>query len=258
MTRQPPSTSGSPLVGAELERIRKELIAKLADPELMAKVHRAVEACARVPRGSLIARELVAEVVDDTYRGELRWGVKTDFMTHVLDEVRRQLGRTARKRANHVSLDELREDLPASIDAVDERRAERDVAVRRARVARARRQLEADGDPTALQLLTFYELGVTRRRDLRRLGLAGWKYRAAQERLTKLFASMDSRLTPDTEQETEHPEFRSAESNVAVTPLTGGHRIGPKRADIGKGHSSGAQDTRMAAPHRRSRKRPPG
>jgi hypothetical protein len=109
-----------------------------------------------------------------------------------------------------------------------------------------------------LQLLTFYELGVTRRRDLSRLGLTGWTYRAAYDRLWELFATLDAISTPETEQGAEQPVFRRAGSEGAVTPLTGGHRIGPKHADTGTGRSStGAQGSRIATSRRRSRKRPP-
>jgi hypothetical protein len=223
----------------------------------MAKVHRAVEACARVPRDSLIARELVADVIDDTYRGSLGWDLKVGFLTHVLDEVRRQLGRSARKRRNHISLDELRDHDRPLLDPAGEPERERDVAVLRERIARARQQLGADGDPAALQLLTFYELGVTRRRDLRRLGLTGWTYRAAYDRLWELFANFDTMPTPEMEQETEQPVFRRARSEGAATTLTGGHRIGPKRADtVTSGSNTGAQGSRIAASRRRSRRRP--
>src|SRR5262245_50921913 len=92
---------------ADFDLVRKELTANLADSELMAKVYRAVEAIARVPRDSLIARELVAEAVDDTYRGKLPWDPETSFYEHVVDEARRQFRRSTRKRRNHISLDAL-------------------------------------------------------------------------------------------------------------------------------------------------------
>jgi hypothetical protein len=259
---QTPSTSAVAPVDADLDQVRKALIAALADAALMAKVHRAVEACARVPRDSLIARELVADVVDDTYRGCLRWNLKVDlkvgFLTHVLDKVRRQLHRNARKRRNHIPLDELRDHDRRLLDPAGEPERERDIAVLRERIARARQQLGAEGDPAALQLLTFWELGVTRRRDLSRLGLTGWTYRAAYDRLWELFATLDTAPMPETEQGTEQPVFRRAGSEGAVTPLTPGHRIGPKRADTATGRSStGATGTRIGASRRRSRKRPP-
>jgi hypothetical protein len=130
---QTPSTSGSAPVDADLDHVRKALIAALGDAALMAKVHRVVEACARVPRDSLIARELVADVVDDTYRGCLGWDLKVGFLTHVLDEVRRQLGRSARKRRNHIPLDELRDHDRPLLDPAGEPERERDVAVLRER-----------------------------------------------------------------------------------------------------------------------------
>jgi hypothetical protein len=79
---------------------------------------------------------------------------------------------------------------------------------------------------------------VTRRRDLRRLGLTGWTYRAAYDRLWELFASLDTMPTPEMEQEAEQPVFRRGRSEDAVTPLTGGH--GTLVGGLGIGAAAGA------------------
>jgi hypothetical protein len=59
---------------------------------------------------------------------------------------------------------------PSLARPADEPERERSVAVLRERVARGRELLGSDGDTATLQLLTFYELGVTRRRDVLRQG----------------------------------------------------------------------------------------
>jgi hypothetical protein len=62
---------------------------------------------------------------------------------------------------------------------------------------------------------------------------------------------------PETEQGMEQPVFYPVRPAGEAMALTSGHRIGPKRADIGTGRSSaGAQGSRIAASHSRSRKRP--
>jgi hypothetical protein len=60
-----------------------------------------------------------------------------------------------------------------------------------------------------------------------RLGLTGWTYRVAYDRLWELFATLDTAPMHETEQGTEQPVFRHAGSEGAAAPLTPGHRIGP-------------------------------
>lgn len=171
VTLHAPSASGSEPPDADLSLVRAELISNLRDVELMSQVHRAVEACTRTSRGSLIARELVGDVVGDIYRGALSSDPRVPFPKRILAEVRRRIHRTAEKQKHHLSIDALGEkDAPVAPDPVArDRDDERSAAELRSRVARARERI--GDDPPTLQLLTLYELGVTRKRDALRLGM---------------------------------------------------------------------------------------
>lgn len=266
VTRQPPSTPASTTVDADLDVVRKELAAKLADADLMAKLHRAVEAIARVPFGSIIAQDLVADAIGDTYEGKLAWDPRdpkfkdpaSSFQAHVVDEARLQFRRAARARQNLVSLDALADqDARLAEQTADQAPEPRhDPAVQRERIRRARQILASRGDMIALQLLTLRELGVTRRRELRRMGLSGWKCRAAYDRLREVFATLDAMPTPEVEHPPEHVVSRVVSPDGAITELTGGHRLGPKRADDPPSrNSAGGFGAPIAASRRRSRKR---
>lgn len=256
VTLQPSSTPASATVDADLEVVRKELVAKLADAELMAKVHRAVEAIACVPHGSLIARELVADAVDDTYRGKLPWDPKGSVHQHLVDEARRQFQRSERKRRNHISLEALGDQDTRLVDRSDEPEPANDATVKREQLARARAILVARGELGALQLLTLNQLGVTQRLHVARLGLSGWEYRAAHDRLQEVLASVATPPAPETEHPPEQGVFRAVPSDGVITELTGGHRLGPKRADAGTSRdAAGGLGARIAASRRRSRKR---
>lgn len=256
MTLQVPSTPPSATVDADLDVVRKALTAKLADVELMSTVHRAVEAIARVRRGSLIARELVAEAIDDTYRGELPWDPESNFHKHIVDEARRQLRRTIRKRRNHFSLDALGDQDARLVHRADDPPT-RDAAAYRDRIARARAILVARDSRGALQLLTLWELGVSRRLHLRRLGLSGWEYRAAYDELQEVFASLGPPPAPETEHPPEQSVFQAVPPDSVITELTGGYRLGAKRADVGTSRNAadGFEARIAASRRRRSRKR---
>src|SRR5882724_1718382 len=92
--------------------VREMLKRQLADREEMDRVHRAAGCAARVPATSLVAREIVAEVVEEICAGDLRLNPdRESFADQLVAHVRRQgaryLSRRRRQRAIHVSLDSL-------------------------------------------------------------------------------------------------------------------------------------------------------
>ncbi|MGH9885365.1 MAG: hypothetical protein ACREBE_07540 [bacterium] len=97
---------------------------------------------------------------------------------------------------------------------------------------------------------------MTRRLHVARLGLSGWEYRAAHDRLREVLASVEGLPDPETEHVPEQGVFRAAPSEGVITELTGGHRLGLKRADVGTSrNAAGGLGARIAASRRRSRMR---
>jgi hypothetical protein len=175
-----------PTIDRDLGTIRATVVALLRDADQMARMHRAAEIAARVPRGSLVAQEIVADVVADTYEGVLTWNPERKLALRLMDEVRRRANRMRRNAEKHIPLAELPE---ASTPLVDSEGAdvEPDVAQLRERAARVREQI--GDDPVTLQLLTLYELGIRRKRDVLMLGMRPQAYRRARDRLLGLFGA---------------------------------------------------------------------
>lgn len=164
----------------------------------MARVHRAVEFYAGVARDSLIARELVADVVGDTYFGRLTWRPeRVPLATHILDEVRQRV-RRMRAREMPISLSELAEDETPSTEMDDSEAAGKSWYPSEADlpdVIQGVRAL-AVGDAPVLQLLQLHELGVTRMRDVLWAGMPRAMYGSARKRLRR-YALKALRLGPD-------------------------------------------------------------
>lgn len=174
---------------AGLTAMRCKLSAGLRDTDAIARVHRTAEAWARVPRGSPVVAEFVADVIHDTYCGSITWNAeRVSLPVHLLDEVRRRIRRLNKRWEQHVSIDELTEqDTPL----VDQRGANAEIdedriaTVRRRRIEYVRERIS--DDPHALQLIALSSVGVIRKRDVLRLGISEGSYRGARARLAALF-----------------------------------------------------------------------
>ncbi|HEY4180762.1 MAG TPA: hypothetical protein VGM90_28150 [Kofleriaceae bacterium] len=109
-----PVTPRVPLEGLatddDLDHIRSSLITLLGDRETMAMLYRAAERYARAPRGALVARELVADVVGEMYEGTLKRSARhTAIASQVLAEMHRRAKRTRRRSKDDVTIDGLRD-----------------------------------------------------------------------------------------------------------------------------------------------------
>jgi hypothetical protein len=180
------TTAVEPTIDRDLRSIREAVVAILRDADEMARVHRAAEIAARVSRRSLVAQEIVADVVADAYEGVLTWNPERKVASQLIDEVRRRAHRMRKNASKHVPIAQLRE---ASTPLVDSEgcNVEPDVAQLRERAAWVREQLGDDQE--ALQLLTLYELGLRRKRDVLKLGMHPQAYRRARKRLMELFGA---------------------------------------------------------------------
>ena len=223
-------------------RVRDLLEAQLRDAGSMARVHRAAGAAARVPRGSLIARELVADVVGETFAGTLAWDLdRVPLATHLIEKVRQRARRHRREQAASASLEALREsEMPHGVEPPsisDERGPEVDLAEFLQRLDELR--FRARGHRDALKLLALYERGKVRRRDARQLGMSVSEYRAARGLLMRLAAEVwsaipktqnrsDSEATPT---QAARDVSRSPEAGSAVGLLLAATRLGPRRAE---------------------------
>jgi hypothetical protein len=226
VTRHPPQTTDRALVGDELLQVQQAVIAFLRDDDQRALVHRAAEIAARVPHGSLVAQELVADVANDTYCGVLAWEPERKLTPHLIDEVRRRAQRMRKRAQKYVPIEHLNEEDTPVVDS-DSAERERDAVLLRRRIDCAR--LRIGDDPATLQLLTLYQLGVTRKRDVLAFGMSPQAYRRARDRLLLLFGAQT--LNPETaefgpqvpihkaEHQAEHDLFRSKDPGIAATSL---------------------------------------
>jgi hypothetical protein len=100
-----------PTVHLQLRDTREALGAFLQDEDAKARVMRAASGALRVRRDSLVARELIADVVGDLFSGELAWEPTTSreqwalaMASHVIGELRRRAIRSHRATRHLVPL----------------------------------------------------------------------------------------------------------------------------------------------------------
>jgi len=175
-------------------RIRALLVAELHDAAFVAGIHRAAEAVVRAPRGSLVAQDLLADVLGDTYTGTLTWNPeRVPLRMHLISEVKRRFGRERRAAArqrvldDHVAYVDVGEpssgDVPAHVDPA----ALLDDVCRR-----------AAGDTEVQQLISLYLEGATRKRHALRHGMSDATYRNARRRLKRLAVAASEATKPKT------------------------------------------------------------
>jgi len=165
--------------------VSEALAAHMRDAGAMERLHRVAERHGRLPRDSPLARELVADVIQDMFVGEVTCDLERPLAPQIERHVRRRAnhlrkanrpGRRRRGalRPEFIPLDEvpggaLVADLPQ--DAPDA-----------AEIVPWIRELARD-DEAAQQLLALYEHDVVLRRDVLASGMTEWVYRAARDRL---------------------------------------------------------------------------
>lgn len=150
----------------------------------MARLHEVAAEHAGVDPAALLARELVGDVIGDFYDGTVQ-RCSGALLTQLAGDVRQRAIRARRESKRHLSieqLDEAEEPRNDGVDSADTAPPDRDpVEEMQRRLTDARTLLQ--GDESALQLLTLYELGVTRKRNVMRTGIAEGRYRAARRRV---------------------------------------------------------------------------
>lgn len=149
------------------------------------------------------AEELVADVIDDTLRGEITWDpARVDLKKHVLDTIQYRI-RDACKHADQfrpVSLDDEvieNEAGEALADAaiINEDRARMAAAL--TATLDALRALASD-DPEVVRLIDAYRGGATEKSELLSVtGLTTLQYKAARERLHTLLNQLPDHLRTD-------------------------------------------------------------
>jgi hypothetical protein len=186
---------------AFLMRVRARLEAALHDAEVVERMHRAAAAIIRVPRNTLAARELVADVVGDTYAGTLAWDPdQVPLWKHVRAHVKQRVRQARRTAAMHTSLPEVSDEMVQ----LDARRMASGDAAWRIDPADAPALLDdlrhrAAGDRDVLELLSLYERGITRKARILGLGMSDGQYRNARRRLIRLaITAADALASKDT------------------------------------------------------------
>jgi hypothetical protein len=167
--------------------MRDAVLRLLDDADTMRRVHRAAEAALRVPEDSLIAHELVAEVVEDTFTGDLRWKPSHKppvdrLIREVLRRVERHQRRDARWAAIHLPIEAMTDDetpraTEPPLDSTDV--IPLDELLRRVRA-------RAASDRCLLRLLALNEQGVFHKDAMYQLGVPTDEYRRIHARLARI------------------------------------------------------------------------
>jgi hypothetical protein len=160
------------------QAVTAELAAQLEDADAMAGLYRLAEAYARVPRDSLVVRELVWEVVEDLLTGDTPRNSEP-IPAQLRAEVRRRANRVrrrARAQETIVPIEDAASALIADVEPDEPSAPEpADLVIRIREYAR--------GDDAVQQLLALYNRGLVSRRSALHAGMTTWGYRAARERL---------------------------------------------------------------------------
>jgi hypothetical protein len=167
----------------------------MRDADAMQGLYRVAEHSARLPRGSLLARELVTDVIEDMLLGDAKCDATAKLGPQVERVVQRRgirlhrgsrPGRRPSQRPEFVPLDKV----PASALVASPQQADEDgeqLADDNTALALRIRERARDDEPVQL-LLALYDRDVLLRRDLLDAGMTAWEYRTARERLTQYAA----------------------------------------------------------------------
>lgn len=228
----PPEDVATFVPEPSLTYVRARLEEKVRDAQFVEGVHRVAAAIARVPWGALTARELVADVIGDTYAGTLRWDPDhVPLGKHVSAHVRQRV-RSARRLARmHTSLREVSDEMAqvatmATAGSVD---AEPSVDPGDVPMLLGELRHRAAEDPEVLALLALYELGITRKAQILALGMSDGQYRNARRRLLRFAMAAADALRAEGAN-----TAGTAEASTSLvsrwTSIRGGQRQGAARA----------------------------
>jgi hypothetical protein len=176
--------------------LAESLAAYVRDDEAIQHAYRLTERQGRLPRDSLVARELVTDVIEDMFMGEATCDLERPLAPQIERHVRRRANRLRKAnrpgrrrrgapRPEFVPLDKA----PASVlvvaplqealEALDD-----DSAPDAAELVPRIREYASE-DESVQRLLAFYDRGIVLRRDVLRSGMTQGIYRAARERLAR-------------------------------------------------------------------------
>jgi len=180
------------------DSLAESLAAYVRDAELIQHVYRLAERQGRLPRGSLVARELVTDVIEDMFMGVAKCNLERKIAPQVEREVLRRANRLRKAnrsrskrrdapRPEFIPLDKapprtlLVDPFQEALEALDDdsARAPDDAEL----VSRIREY--ACEDEAVQQLLVLYDRDIVLRRDVVRCGMTLGVYRAARERLAR-------------------------------------------------------------------------
>ncbi|MEO7732164.1 MAG: hypothetical protein ABIY55_14410 [Kofleriaceae bacterium] len=208
---------------------------KLRDAQFVEGVHRVAAAIARVRWGSLAARELVADVIGDTYTGTLKWDPDhVPLRKHVSAHVRQRV-RSARRLARmHTSLPEVSDEMAQVARTATAASVDPEPTVDPGDLPMLLDELRhrAAEDPEVLALLSLYERGITRKARILALGMSDGQYRNARRRLLRFAMAAADALKAQG-----RGTSATAESNISLvstwTGIREGERQGAARAGSG-------------------------
>jgi hypothetical protein len=197
-----------------LRDARKALEVQLKNPDAMAIVRRAAAAALRKRCGAFEVSDLIADVVGDTYSGDLPFAPGASMKNHLIGELRRRAARSQRAVKHIVSLDVLEEELALDIHDLD---ADAALDARLTRFERSLPPLRArvSDDAPAARILALREAGTRRGSAAFRGGLSKRDYRNARRRLGDAARAIDSEIT---DSDTAHIP------DAVITPI-GGKRL---------------------------------
>jgi hypothetical protein len=234
----------------DLAHTRSSLITLLGDRETMAMLYRAAERYARAPRGALVARELVADVVGEMYEGTLKRSARhTAIASQVLAEMHRRAKRTRRRSKDDVTIDGLHDRARPSTETTTESSDPRGVVDLRRLLAQARE--DVGEDPYARQLIALYELGFVDKRTIVRLGLPAGVYKATRARVMSALRARAQRAESELEHAAEHAVYRSRDPERTISALIALRRFGGQSAEGDRGGGSADLPPRRAAAPRK-------
>jgi hypothetical protein len=197
-----------------LRNAREALGGQLKNPDAMAIVRRAAAAALRKRCGAFEVSDLIADVVGDTYSGDLPFAPGANMTNHLIGELRRRADRSAREAKHLVSLDALEDELAPDVldldsgSALDARltRFERSLPLLRERVS---------DDASVTRILALHEAGAHRDSAAFHDGLSKREYRNARRRLRDAARAIDSEIADSDAAYT---------ADTAITPI-GGKRL---------------------------------
>lgn len=226
--------------------LAESLAAYVRDVELIQHVYRLAERQGRLPRDSLVARELVTDVIEDMFMGEAKCNPERKVAPQVEREVLRRANRLRKAnrsrskrrdapRPEFIPLDKappstlLVDPLQEALEALDDDSARAPDAAAEL-VSRIREY--ACEDEAVQRLLVLYDRGIVLRRDVVRCGMTLGGYRAARERLARYaeMALLAASTSPPAVQPPDSEDVQDAALPATLARASSGRTARVRRA----------------------------